>query len=37
VRFVGVSAGEKLTLLRRLRFDPSRVVAEASGVLLSLA
>lgn len=35
VAFVG--AGEKLTLLRRLRIDPPRVVAEASGVLVSLA
>jgi RNA-directed DNA polymerase len=32
-----VGAGERLTLLRRLRFDPSRVVAEVSGVLVSLA
>jgi hypothetical protein len=32
-----VRAGGKLTPLRRLRFDPSRVVAEVSGVLVSLA
>jgi hypothetical protein len=32
-----VRAGGKLTPLRRLRFDPPRVVAEASGVLVSLA
>ena len=34
---VTVGAGGKLTPLRRLRFDPPRVVAEASGVLVSLA
>ena len=31
-----VGAGEKLTLLRRLRFDPP-MSAEASGVIVSLA
>jgi Transposase, Mutator family len=33
----GVGAGGRLTPLRRLRFDPSRAVAEASGALVSLA
>ena len=28
-----VGAGEKLTPLRRLRFDPPGTVAEASGVM----
>jgi hypothetical protein len=32
-----VGAGEKLTLLRRSRFDPLGALAEASGVLVSLA
>ena len=33
----GVGAGAKLTLLRRLRIDPPRAVAKASGVAVSLA
>src|SRR5947208_16166584 len=32
-----VGAGEKLTPLRRLRFDPAWMRAEASGVIVSLA
>jgi len=34
---VRVGAGEKLTPLRRLRFDPPWMWAEASGVMLTLA
>jgi hypothetical protein len=34
---IAVGAGAKLTPLRRLRIDPPRATAKASGVMVSLA